>query len=170
MHREEVGSSPLLRYAIPVAGAVVAAQTGFAVLTERLPLALAAAVLALILLLLWLALQFGSLFVYVDREGVYLAFGRIERQVLRSAIKSARPFRVTLWNAGGLGVHRGWKYEAWIARTGNAVELTLRDGRRFVFSADRPEAAVSALRLAAAPAESPVAEGGIARAGHERQN
>lgn len=146
MHREIVPSSPFLRYAIPVTASLVAAETVYAYLRHELALPVAALALVVVALLLWLSTQFADLFVYADREGVFLAFGRIERQIPQTAIKSAKPFKVTLWNAGGLGIRRGWRYEGWIARTGKGVIMELADGKRFVFSSSRPEAAIRAIR------------------------
>jgi|GEM_PF-3807068 len=149
MYRETVASSRILRYAIPVGTSFVTAETVFAYLNRMVTGTVAFTVFAIVALLLWLSTQFSELFVYADREGVFLAFGRLERQVMRSAIRSAKPFRVTLWNAGGLGVRRGWRYEGWIARTGQGVLLELADGKRFIFSSERPEAAIRAMRLKA---------------------
>ena len=147
MYRETVASSRILRYAIPVGASFVTAETVFAYLNRMMAGAVAVTVLAIVALLLWLSMQFSELFVYADREGVFLAFGRIERQVMRAAIRSAKPFRITLWNAGGLGIRRGWRYEGWIARTGKGVLLELTDGKRFIFSSERPEATIRAMRL-----------------------
>ena len=146
MHQEVIESSPILRYAIPIAAALIAADGLYTFSIGRISLPVAALIFALTAVLLWLSLQFATFYIYADREGVFLAFVRLQRQILRRAIRSARPFKVSFWNAGGLWIRRGFRYEGWIARTGKGLSLELADGKKFVFSCERPEAVIKAIK------------------------
>ena len=101
----------------------------------------------------WIGVSFRELRLHIDEGGATVIFGWVRRTVPRASVKAAAPFRITLWNAGGLGIRLGYSFvqrawfAGWIARTGPGVKLSLTNGGVFVFSCDDPNAAIAALRL-----------------------
>lgn len=139
MYRETIQSSQLLRYALPAAAAFTAADFAYGLYRGLIKINLALIVFALIVALLWLATQFAALEAAIDDDALTLSFGRFKKIVARKDVLEVWPARLTFWNAGGLGIRRGLRGEAWVAKLGPAVALRLKNRRRLTFSAARPE-------------------------------
>jgi hypothetical protein len=91
---------------------------------------------------------FSKLTIAIEDGGLQASFGPglIRKKVKLADIASVRPIPVRWWH--GWGIHltsHGWLYNVsgW-----QAVEITLRDGRRFSLGTDEPEDLVKAIQEA----------------------
>jgi hypothetical protein len=124
----------------PMIGFLVVVLAGGSVLIAQDSL-WGAAVFAIVLALLLVTFMYAR--VAVDDRGVEVRMGpfgwpRVFRPA--SEISSVKVRRVEWWRYG-LGYRLIWHGTAVVPRGGNAVELGLKSGRRFVFSTDDPEGA-----------------------------
>ena len=75
---------------------------------------------------------------------VEYTFGWPRKQISRSEIVSAEPFRVPWWYGVGIRLTpKGWLWSVWGFRT---VMLTLSNGKHFLIGTDDPEGLAAALR------------------------
>ena len=113
----------------------------FGVLREMLPvLAVAAAVITVV----FSAGRRLTVSVTASDLAVEYGLGWPRRQIPRSEIVSAEPFRAPWWY--GVGIRftpKGWLWSIWGFRT---VLLTLSNGKHFLIGTDDPEALAAALQ------------------------
>ena len=75
---------------------------------------------------------------------VEYTFGWPRKQISRSEIVSAEPFRVPWWYGVGIRLTpKGWLWSVWGFRT---VMLTLSNGKHFLIGTDDPEGLAAVLR------------------------
>ena len=120
---------------------VTAVWYAFGVLREMFP---ALAALAAVITVVFLAGRRLTVSVTASGLAVEYGLGWPRRQIPRSEIVSAEPFRAPWWY--GVGIRftpKGWLWSIWGFRT---VLLTLSNGKHFLIGTDDPEALAAALR------------------------
>jgi len=99
-------------------------------------------------LLLWLFRLIQTLRVAIDGMDLVVGFGLWKRRIPFHSIDRVSPVRYHWVRWGGWGIR--WRPGAVLYNVpgdqGRAVELTLRDGKRVLFSARNPDAVASAIR------------------------
>ena len=138
LHREENAAPFWMTLALCGPGVLAAAVVVVGTVQEHLPwwTVLMGFLPIIIGYVIWR--QFHVLLTQVDPEAVRLAFGVFTKVVPRSTITNVRVINIHLWNTGGLGIRRGWGYEAWVVAFGPTIEFTLQNGKRFLFTAQNP--------------------------------
>jgi hypothetical protein len=91
---------------------------------------------------------FSTLTIAIEEGSLRASFGPglIRKKVRLAEIASARPIPIRWWY--GWGIHltpHGWLYNV---SGGKAVEITLRNGRRFCLGTDEPEDLLKAIQAA----------------------
>jgi hypothetical protein len=91
---------------------------------------------------------FTTLRVVMDEQTLTVGFGPLRERVPLERITACRPTKYRWWDWGGWGIRLGWRAKLYNVPgdRGSAVELTLADGRRLLFSSHDPDAVCRALR------------------------
>jgi hypothetical protein len=112
-------------------------------LAGKAPFIIAVAVSVLVLLLL-----FGTLTVEVSNDLIRLAFGigLIRYKFQMNDIASAKIRRIKWYS--GFGIH-GWPGKGWLLNVSglDTVELTMKNGMRYLIGTDEPQQLYDAIRI-----------------------
>ena len=101
----------------------------------------------LLLLFMGIYYTFYKLEISINVHMVQLRYGIIRKKIYVPNIKSVELDHINFIQYGGLGLKHNLKGEvAYSTRTGEAVKLTLRNGKPVLFTPNNPREAISTLQ------------------------
>jgi hypothetical protein len=95
-----------------------------------------------------LVMIFSTVRVVIDEQTLTVGFGPFRERVPLSRVTACSPTTYRWWDWGGWGIRLGWRAKLYNVPgdRGVAVEVTLDDGRRLLFSSTDPAAVCQAIR------------------------